>query len=43
MSAEETAWLERYRQMWEARFTALDDVVAQLKRREQIDGRRKRR
>ena len=41
--AEETAWLERYRQMWEARFSALDAVVAQLKRKEQIDGRRTRR
>lgn len=40
--AEETAWLERYRQTWEARFNALDAVVAQLKRRETIDGRRKK-
>lgn len=40
--AEETAWLERYRQTWEARFNALDAVVAQLKRKEKIDGRRKK-
>lgn len=41
--AEETAWLERYRQMWATRFSALDAVVAQLKRKEQINGRRARR
>ncbi|MEO8553245.1 MAG: metalloregulator ArsR/SmtB family transcription factor [Kofleriaceae bacterium] len=26
-------WLERYREMWEARFTALDDVLEDLKRK----------
>lgn len=31
---EEMAWLERYRQLWEARFDALDQVVEQLKRNE---------
>jgi len=39
---EEAAWIERYRQLWEARFDALDLVVEELKRREQSDGRRKR-
>jgi DNA-binding transcriptional ArsR family regulator len=39
---DETAWLERYRLLWDARFDALDDVVEQLKRKEQIDGRNKR-
>src|ERR1700761_8154825 len=29
---EELAWLERYRQLWAARFDALDDVIEQLKR-----------
>src|SRR5262245_3695684 len=33
---EEMAWLERYRQLWEARFSALDQVVEELKRREKI-------
>src|SRR3954470_20424742 len=28
---EETAWLERYRQLWAARFAALDDVLEELK------------
>jgi DNA-binding transcriptional ArsR family regulator len=38
----EAAWIERYRQLWEARFDALDDVVEDLKRKEKADGRRKR-
>lgn len=29
----EAAWLERYRQLWDARFDALDDVVQELKRK----------
>jgi hypothetical protein len=29
------AWLERYRQLWDARFDALDQVVEALKRRGQ--------
>jgi DNA-binding transcriptional ArsR family regulator len=39
---EETAWLERYHQLWNARFDELDKVVDQLKRKEKIDGRKKR-
>jgi DNA-binding transcriptional ArsR family regulator len=39
---EETAWLERYRQLWDARFDELDKVVEELKRKEKIDGRKKR-
>jgi DNA-binding transcriptional ArsR family regulator len=39
---EETAWLERYRQLWEARFDELDQVVEGLKRKERVDGRRKK-
>jgi len=27
-------WLERYRQLWEARFDALDELVAELEKRE---------
>jgi len=34
---EEAAWIERYRQLWAARFDALDAVVADLKRKEKID------
>jgi len=40
---EETAWLERYCQLWDARFDALDTVVEELKRKEKVDGRKKRR
>jgi DNA-binding transcriptional ArsR family regulator len=39
---EEAAWIERYRQLWTARFDELDKVVEELKRREKVDGRRKR-
>ncbi len=39
---EEAAWIERYRQLWEARFDELDTVVEELKRKEKVDGRRKR-
>jgi DNA-binding transcriptional ArsR family regulator len=31
---QEAAWIERYRQLWDARFHALDTVVAELKRQE---------
>ena len=39
---EEAAWIERYRQLWSARFEELDKVVEELKREEKIDGRKKR-
>ena len=39
---EEAAWIERYRQLWDARFDELDNVVEELKRKEKIDGRKKR-
>jgi DNA-binding transcriptional ArsR family regulator len=39
---EETAWLERYRQVWDARFDELDKVIEELKRKEKVDGRKKR-
>src|SRR6195256_6832052 len=29
--AEETAWIERYRQLWASRFDALDEIVEELK------------
>ena len=37
--AEETAWIEGYRQLWAARFEALDDIVEELKQKENVDGR----
>jgi DNA-binding transcriptional ArsR family regulator len=37
---EETAWLERHRQFWTARFDALDQVVDELKRKEKFDERK---
>src|SRR5262245_31493019 len=40
---EEAAWIERYRQLWEGRFDELDTVVEELKRKEKVDGRKKRR
>jgi DNA-binding transcriptional ArsR family regulator len=39
---DETAWIEAYRQRWAARFDELDLVVAELKRKEKVDGRKKR-
>ena len=38
---DEAAWIERYRQRWDARFDELDRVVDELKRREKVDGRKK--
>jgi DNA-binding transcriptional ArsR family regulator len=38
----ETAWIERYRQIWAARFDELAKVVEELKRKEKVDGRKKR-
>ncbi len=37
-----TAWMERYRQLWDARFDELDRVVEDLKWKEKVDGRKKR-
>jgi len=39
---EATAWLEAYRQLWAARFDALDDVLEELKRTHNPDGRKHR-
>ncbi len=36
---EEAAWIEGYRRLWEARFAVLDEIVEELKRKEQSDGR----
>ena len=39
---EATAWLEKYRQLWAARFDELDGVIEELKQREKFDARKKR-
>jgi len=39
---KEAAWIERYRQLWDARFDGLDRVVEELKQKETLDGRKKR-
>ena len=35
---QEAAWIDRHRQLWDARFDALDKVVAELKAKERDDG-----
>ncbi|HQZ11780.1 MAG TPA: metalloregulator ArsR/SmtB family transcription factor [Devosia sp.] len=37
---EEMAWIERYRQLWDIRFDALDKVVEDLKNKEMANGRK---
>jgi DNA-binding transcriptional ArsR family regulator len=37
---EEAAWIERYRQLWDTRFDALDGIVEELKQREKVDGQK---
>jgi DNA-binding transcriptional ArsR family regulator len=39
---EEMAWIDGYRRLWASRFDALDEVIEELKRKEKIDGRKKR-
>jgi DNA-binding transcriptional ArsR family regulator len=39
---EEAAWIERYRQLWDARFDELDRIVEELKREKRDDATRKR-
>jgi len=39
---EETAWIEGYRRLWDSRFDELDRVVEELKQKEKVDGRDKR-
>ena len=38
----ETAWIEGYRQLWGSRFDELDKVIEELKRKENVDGHKKR-
>ena len=39
---EEAAWIERHRQLWAARFDALDEIVDDLNRKEKADASRRR-
>jgi DNA-binding transcriptional ArsR family regulator len=39
---EEAEWIERYRELWDARFDELDRVVEELKEKEKVDARNKR-
>jgi DNA-binding transcriptional ArsR family regulator len=39
---DEVAWIESYRQLWSARFDALDRVIEELKQQEKSDERSKR-
>jgi DNA-binding transcriptional ArsR family regulator len=39
---EAAAWIERYHHLWSARFDALDTVIEALKRKERVDGRKRR-
>ena len=34
---EEAAWIDGHRQLWDARFEALDKVVEELKRKEKVN------
>ena len=40
--AQEAAWLDAYRELWAARFEALDRIVEELKRKEKSDGRKRK-
>ena len=40
---EVAAWIERYHQLWDARFGELDQVIEELKQKEKSDGRKKTR
>lgn len=35
---EVSAWLERYRERWDARFDEMDRIVSELKQKERLDG-----
>jgi DNA-binding transcriptional ArsR family regulator len=39
---EETAWIERYRQLWDSRCEELDKIVEERRWKEKVDGRKKR-
>ena len=37
---DETAWIERYRLLWDARFNELDNLVEELTQKEKNNGRK---
>ncbi len=37
---EEAAWIERYRRRWDLRFDALDEIIEELKQRDERNGRK---
>ena len=39
---EEAMWVQKYHQLWSARFDELDKVVEELKRKERLNERRKK-
>ena len=39
---EAMAWIEKFHQLWAARFDELDKVIEELKFKEKVDGRKKR-
>ena len=40
---EVAAWIDTYHRLWDARFRELDQIVEELKRKEQSDGRNEER
>ena len=38
---EETAWMEKCRQLWADRFDELDEIIEEQKRKEKVDGRKR--
>jgi DNA-binding transcriptional ArsR family regulator len=40
--AQEAAWIEAYRELWSARFDALDKIVEELKQKEKSNGRKRK-
>lgn len=36
---DEAAWIEKYRRRWELRFDGLDEIIEELKQKEDQDGR----
>lgn len=39
---EVTAWIDKFHQLWDSRFAELDEVIEELKHKEMMDGRKKR-
>jgi DNA-binding transcriptional ArsR family regulator len=39
---KEAAWIERYRQIWAARFHELDELVEELKQKQKTHGQKKK-